>query len=267
MKEIFGRLQSERPPDWETEHPPRRVSGMVVMAVGLAAVGGIALATVGMAGRSAPAEGKAAAPPQLPAANYDPAERAQVEAEVRLALGCVNRFFKAQEDVGRLAQLRPAADLVARYQAARGEILGLRKAFRSPGGGLRREPPFIGIPLPLAGQPPRIAWVQIHEGGARLDLDSLLGAGSVPWPELDRCEAGARVTLRGRLQVPTGEGSCGVLSSPDDTHRLRLDSLAWPELSSTCEVRLQLERLPSSPFRQADWQLVKVLGTDWLERP
>lgn len=193
-----------------------------------------------------------------------PADHEKTQQQAKLALDCIGAFFSASDNVTRLAQLRPAPGLAKAFAENHQKILELAECEPFPGGKLMHQPPFIGIPLKFANHLPMTAWVELRGGSARLDLESLIGTGSVSWEKLATAEAGTRIFLRGILSPIEGMKSEMDFFSPDTKHRIRIHGPRPENLSAQRPACITVVRTPQTPLHKATWTIAGFHCWEWL---
>lgn len=191
------------------------------------------------------------------------AEQETAQQEVKIALDCVATFFGSSNDLLKVAQCRPVPGLVEIFEGNKSDIALRARSAPSPGGNIKRNPPFIGIPITFTGLPPRTAWVEVRGTAARLDLESFVGHGTVPWPELEKTPAGTTVSLRGTL-VPIDNSDMGMhLIGPDGKARIRIHGRKPEGLVSPRAARVSVVRRAETSLRSKGWTLVAFDGWEW----
>ncbi|MBC7980767.1 MAG: hypothetical protein H7Y36_09420 [Armatimonadetes bacterium] len=206
--------------------------------------------------------------PNTPAAEAlmpAPGDQEKATKDSKVALTCIATFFSSSQDLMRLASLRPYPDLATTYQSHKTEIATLAAASPTPGGNLKRQGNFIGIPITFTGHPARLAWVELRAETARLDLDSLLGIGDVAWEKLDDAPAGKNIFLRGTLGRNTDKLSQLHFVSPDTGKTIILTGAPPDDLNTPRPARVTISKTPETPIVLAGWKLVKFHGWDWLD--
>lgn len=193
-----------------------------------------------------------------------PVDHEKVQQETKLAVDCAATFFGSPHDIMKVAQCRPVPGLAKLYEDHKNEIARFARASPSPRGNVKRHPPFIGIPISFEGQPPRTVWVEIRGTAARLDLESFLGLGSVPWAELENAAAGAHVILCGNLVPLDDDDSRMDLISPDGESRIRINGPKPTELTTPRAARVTVARVAETTLVRKGWNLVSFDGWDWL---
>lgn len=193
------------------------------------------------------------------------AEQETAQKEVKMALDCVATFFGSSNDLLKVAQCRPVPGLVEIFEGNKSEIALRARSAPSPGGNIKRKPPFIGIPISFSGLPPRTAWVEVRGTAARLDLASFVGLGAVPWPELEKTPAGSPVFLRGTLVPIDGSEERMDFVSPDGKSQIRIKGRKPNELNSPRAARVTVVRVAETPVVSKGWIMVAFEGWEWLE--
>lgn len=199
----------------------------------------------------------------------DPAVQASLTAQSRIALTALNTFLFTENEILRIAQIRPLPDIGKRYLAAQSQLDSLKKSKPHPGGKLLTRAPFLGIPLTLAGGESRIAWFEMNGGAARLDLDSLFALSDLPWPELPATPIGQSHLVRGYITAIHADNATFTFNSPaQDQSWIVLGTLpAAAEIELPRAATLTLTRLPESAIHRAQWKLKRLDSIDWLLAP
>ena len=242
--------------------PPANDHRVVLLVIGL--FGLVAALVAGLIYMSRPAVAEAGPPPAVIPSLAAQADQKLMEKHTKIALECLGNFFSAPQDLMKLATLRPYPTLGDTYKSYRDEITKLTKSSPSPGGNLKHQGTFVGIPLRLAGLPERIAWIEIRDTTARLDLDSLLGVGDVRWEKLNEVPPGTRVFLRGTLARIEGKDDFLELLSADGKSKIMIFSPPLIDLENPRKARVTLERTAESALRAAGWKLIQFHGWEWL---
>jgi len=261
----FKRAYRRTPPSGRRGSRSRKKRSASPIVIALSAFGAFSViaGAVALSISSRPAE---AATAPVARANFLPpaAEQEKAEDRTRLALDCLAGFFGETTELSRLASLRQYPGLGQTYSAHHKEILALSRLNPSPGGNLRQKDGYVGIPLAFPGKTGRIAWVEIRGATARIDLDSLIGLGDVPWADLATLPDGKEVFLRGFLKSVPDEERHVEFISPDGTVTIRLATAAPPGFSGPRPARVTIRSEGSGPLHGKSWRVVKFHGWDWV---
>lgn len=204
-----------------------------------------------------------------PAVYENLAMQAQLTAQSHIALSALATFLSSENEVLRIAQIRPLPGIGGRYLAAKPQLDLLKKSAPVPGGELLSRPPFLGIPLTFPQAEPRIAWFEMIGGAARLDLDSLFVLSDVPWGELPSTPIGRVQVVRGYITAIDPENATITVESPnhDQPHMVLVlgNFTALADLKFPQAATLTIIRLPESPIHRARWKLRTLHSLDWLK--
>jgi len=261
----FKRAYRRTPPSGRRGSRSRKKKSASPLVIALSALGGCAViaGVVALSISSRPAEATTA--PVARAKFLPPAaDQEKTENRTRLALDCLAGFFGETTELARLASLRQYPGLGQTYSAHHKEILALSHLDPSPGGNLRQKDGYVGIPLAFPGKTERVAWVEIIGTTARVDLDSLIGLGDVPWANLATLPDGKEVFLRGFLNSVSEDDRHVEFISPDGFLTIRLSATPTSGLSRPRPARVTIRSEGSGAFHGKSWRVVKFHGWDWL---
>lgn len=250
--------------DWDTQKSSGKKNFRTLLWASLL-VGAVLFTAVGAALMKPKTQvGSASGEYFKPAMITHSTDQEKEQKEIKMALACVAAFFGQSNDMLRVVQCRPVPGLVKIFEINKPAIVLHAQSAPSPGGNIKRQPPFIGIPISFTGLPPRTAWVEVRGTAARLDLESFVGHGMMPWSELENTPAGTPVFLRGTLVPMEGSDDRMYFISPDGKVQILIKGRKPNELNSPRAARVTVARVAETSVISKGWLMVAFEGWEWL---